>query len=320
MLDCGPLRRTLVMKNMTLSLLKTSVRWAGTALMALLLIMSDAPLSAKDWDMDRGRYLPDLDIYLLGGPVKTVTTAYYKPDQSDMTQLVRWEFDRSGNLLESKTITFSSSCTKQVYTYDANGNRLTLQSFSTQQQLLPLVGKDDCKFPAATEYSTFSHEFDARGQMTSRSKTYYGQSSPAVREEFRYDFSGNLVEHQWLVGPRKDRQYRNRYAYETFPGGRRVFRQANYDEDQTAIDVRIVTTYDMKGNLRTYTKVPPGATGFYNDYTNAYDGNGNLKSSRSEEARTDYSGHDSYGNWTKSVSYQGSTPSLTASRTIQYFK
>lgn len=308
------------MKNMTLSLLKTRVRWAGTALMALLLIMSDAPLSAKDWDIDRGRYLPDLDIYLLGGPVKTVTTAYYKPDQSDMTQLVRWEFDRSGNLLESKTITFSSSCSKQVYTYDANGNRLTLQSFSTQQQPLPLVGKDDCKFPAATEYSTFSHEFDARGQMTSRSKTYYGQSSPAVREEFRYDFSGNLVEHQWLVGPRKDRQYRNRYAYETFPGGRRVFHQANYDEDQTAMDVRIVTTYDMKGKLRTYTKVPPGATGFYNDYTNAYDGNGNLKSSGSEEARTDYSGHDSYGNWTKSASYQGSTPSLTASRTIQYFK
>ncbi|MDE3242159.1 MAG: hypothetical protein KGO52_05505 [Nitrospirota bacterium] len=289
-------------------------------MLALLLFMSDASLSAKDWDMDRGRYLPDLEIYLLAGPVKSVTTAYYKPDQSDMTQLVRWEFDRSGNLLESRSITFSSSCSKQVYTYDANGHRLTLQSFSTQQQPLPLVGKDDCKFPQATEYSTFSHEFDSRGQVTSRSKTYYGQSSPAVREEFRYDFAGNLVEHQWLVGPRKDRQYRNRYAYDTFPGGRRIFRQANYDEGQAPVDVRIVTTYDSKGKLRTYTKVPPEVSGFYNDYDNQYDGNGHLKRSASGDSRTDYSGHDPYGNWTKSISYQGSAPSQTASRTIQYFK
>ncbi|MBI5410784.1 MAG: hypothetical protein HZA21_02205 [Nitrospirae bacterium] len=298
----------------------TCARWlSATMVLALLLCMPDQPLSAKDWDMDRGKYLPDLEIYLLSEPVQTVTTEYRKPDGA-VSQLVRWEFDRSGNLLESRTITFSSSCSKQVYTYDASGHRLTLQSFSTQQQPLPLVGKDDCKFPAATEYSTFSYELDGRGQMTSRSKTYYGQSSPAVREEFRYDFPGNLVEHQWLVGPRKDRQYRNRYAYDTFPGGRRVFRQANYDEDQSAVDVRIVTTYDTKGKLRTYTKTPPGASGFYNDYDNIYDGNGNLKSSGSGESRTDYSGHDARGNWTKSASYQGGSLSQTAVRTIQYFK
>ena len=289
------------------------------ALLALLVSMSALPLGAKDWDMDRGKYLPDLDIYLMSGPVQTVTTEYRNPDGA-VSQLVRWDFDRAGNLLESKTITFSSSCAKQVYTYDASGHRLTVQSFLTQQQPLPLVGKDDCKFPAATEYATFSYEFNARGQMTSRSKTYYGQSAPAVREEFRHDFSGNLVEHLWLVGPRKDRQYRNRYAYDGFPGGQRVFRQANYDEGQTAVDVRIITTYDAKGKLRTYTKVPPEASGFYNDYDNKYDGNGNLKSSASGESRTDYAGHDSNGNWTKSVSYQGSAPSQTAARTIQYFK
>ena len=308
------------MRTVVPSWLKNGTRLTGPAMLALMLVMAGQPLGAKDWDMDRGRYLPDLEIYLLGGPVKSVTTAYYKPDQSDMTQLVHWEFDRSGNLLESRTITFSSSCAKQVYTYDANGHRLTSQSFSTQEQPLPLVGKDDCKFPAATEYATYSYEFDARGQMTSRSKTYYGQSSPAVREEFRYDFPGNLVEHQWLVGPRKDRQYRNRYAYDTFPGGRRAFRQANYDEGQSPVDVRIVTTYDAKGKLRTYTKVPPEVSGFDNDYDNQYDGSGNLKSSASGESRTDYSGHDSNGNWTKSLSYQGSAPSQTASRTIQYFK
>jgi len=270
--------------------------------------------------MDRGRYLTDLEIYLMGGPVKSVTIGYYKPDQNEMYQLARWEFDRSGNLLESRSITFSSACSKQVYTYDAYGNRYQLQSFLTQEQPLPLIGKDDCKFQQATEFSTFSYEFDSRFQMTSRSKTFYGQSSPSVREEFRYDFSGNLVEHFWLVGPRKAVQYRNRYAYETFRGGRRVFRQANYDEDQTPVDVRIVMTYDAKGRLLAYRKTPPDAAGFYNDYDSAYDGNGNLKSSESEGFRTDYSGHDLHGNWTKSISYQGDTPSQIASRTIQYFK
>lgn len=298
---------------------QTLLRIAGPVVFALLLFMSGQPVSAKDWDMDRGKYLADLEIYLLGGPVKSVTTEYHKPD-GEVYQLVRWEFDRSGNLLESRSITFSSSCSKQRYTYDAYGNRFQLQSFSTQEQPLPLIGRDDCKFQQATEFSTFSYEFDSRGQMTSRSKTFYGQSSPSVREEFRYDFSGNLVEHFWLVGPRRDLQYRNRYAYENSRGARRVFRQANYDEDQSAVDVRIVTTYDAKGKLRTYRKTPPEAAGFYNDYDSAYDGNGNLKSSESEGVRTDYSGHDLYGNWTKSIAYQGSTPSQMTSRTIQYFK
>ena len=45
--------------------------WRAGAL-ALLLVMSALPLGAKDWDMDRGKYLPDLDIYLMSGPVHTV--------------------------------------------------------------------------------------------------------------------------------------------------------------------------------------------------------------------------------------------------------
>lgn len=304
---------------MLLSMLKTTAWPASAAALALLLFMSDRPLHAKDWDMDQGKYLPDLEIYLLKGPVQSVTTEYRKPD-GEVSQLVRWDFDRAGNLLESRTIAFGSSCSKQVSTYDGHGNRLTFQSFSTQEQPLPVVGKDDCRFGQATEFSTFTYDFDSHGQMTSRSKTYYGQSSPAVREEFRYDFSGNLVEHMWLTGPRKDRLYRNRYGYENSRGMRRVFRQANYDEQDSAVDVRIVTTYDSKGKLLTFRKTPPEAAGFYTDYDSAYDGNGNLKSSGSEDYRTDYAGHDAQGNWTKSTSHQGSAPSQTASRTIQYFK
>jgi hypothetical protein len=294
---------------------------AGLALLALCVVAAGQPAGAKDWDMDQGKYLADTEIYLVKGPAQTVTTEYRKAD-GEVSQVTRWEFDRAGNLLESRTITFGSSgsCAKQKYTYDSYGNRYQFESYSTQAQPLPVVGKDDCKFPAASEVSTYTYDFDAQGRMTSRSKTYYGQSSPAAREEFRYDFSGNLVEHQWLVGARRDRQYRNRYAYDSFPGGRRVFRQANYDEDQTAMDVRIVTTYDRNGKLRTYTKTPPTASGFFNDYDNAYDGNGNLKSSGTEEARTDFSSHDSYGNWTKSTSYHGGAPYQTATRTIQYFK
>ncbi len=299
--------------------LQPSVWRVGIGALALLLCLSDQPLGAKDWDMDQGKYLADLEIYLLKGPVQSVTTEYRKPD-GDMTQVTRWEFDRFGNLLESRMITVSSSCSKQVYSYDGYGNRLTAQSFFTQEQPLPLVGKDNCKFPQATEYSTLSYEFDRGGHMTSRSKTYYGQSSPAVREEFRYDFSGNLTEHLWLVGPRRERQYRNRYAYESFRGGRKVFRQSNYEADQSPVDVRIVTTSDANGRLLTYRKTPPDAADFYNDYDNVYDGAGALKSSKSEDSRTDYSGHDHQGNWTKSTFYQSNTPSQLALRTIQYFK
>lgn len=295
------------------SLLKTGGALAGALLFCL------SPVAAKDWDMDQGKYLSDLEIYLLKGPVQSVTTEFRKPD-SEVYQLVRWDFDRAGNLLESRTIAFGSSCSKQVSTYDGYGNRLTFQSFSTQEQPLPLVGRDDCRFGPAAEFSTFAYEFDSRGHMTSRSKTYYGQSSPAVREEFRYDFSGNLVEHMWLTGPKKDRLYRNRYGYENSRGVRRIFRQANYDERDSAVDVRIVTTYDAKGKLLAFRKTPPDAAGFYNDYDSAYDGNGNLKSSGSEDSRTDYAGHDARGNWTRSTAYQGSAPSQTATRTIQYFK
>jgi len=268
-------------------------RRAVTLVMALASFFFACCCQAKDWDLDRAKYLTATQAMRLRGPVRSLTTYSYK--DGSLAGSEKLEFDHEGNLVRSVDISSPSLCSESTYTYDPSGNLVSESRNSGQ----PKVGDVECHNQRPSIKRTYTYVFDERGVLTFRKSraTYPGLALdiPDTITSYSYDSAKRPSRIESFTGTTVSF---HEYSYGSDPRGIVVRKRSYYNDRSVVFDVITELVYAADDRLLESTQSPPDVFGFGGREVDVYDKAGRLIQKRAAGATTNYGRQDKYGNWT----------------------
>ena len=204
----------------------------------------------------------------------------YKPNETpSLVSKVNYTYDLDGNRisLEHSDPSNPEYGYKYIYTYDKQGNRIEFNDFSKDGSL---NSRKTYKYDAQGNAIEF-HRFNADGSLDSRST-------------YKYDTKGNKIESNRFEA---DGSFDARYTYKYDMQGNET--EKSSFKANGSLSWKKTYAYDLKGNKVLYKR---------------YKANGDLKSSMSWEYT-----YDQQGNWTKRIKFKNKIAQEITERTFEYY-
>jgi hypothetical protein len=264
---------------------------------------------ANNWDADRGRYISDVQIFDLIGPVRDFTEQEFQG--SKLINTSRLYFDADGNLTRREGVYEKSGCSDNTYTYDGHGYP------SSETYRTGAIGPDgaSCQNLVLDWTNTHAYEFDNNGALVVERTTITSPFAPTTVtvSKYLYDSVGRVTRKDFLGGGEVRHDL---YAYADEPRGVRITRHVDYSSNNGHLtyDLTRDLLYAPDGRLLEASQVPADVVGFAGKEVRTYSSSGQL-SQKMADVSTTYPSHDQHGNWTESTDPRGNR----TTRQIEYW-
>jgi hypothetical protein len=289
-------------------------RWQGIRAIAAVLAASQLLFSpsichANNWDADRARYISDVKISDLAGPVRELTEQEFQG--SKLINTSRLYFDAEGNLTRREGLVYENNgCTYNTYTYDSHGYPL-----SETYQSGEIAPGGSCQNRTLNWTNTHAYELDNNGVIVVERTTTTSPFSPTTVavSKYLYDSARRVVRKDFFGGAEVRH---DQYAYADEPQGVRITRQVDYSSNNGHLTYDLIRDllYAPDGRLLELSQVPADVAGFAGKEMRVYSSSGQLDQQITDVSTT-YPSHDQHGNWTESTDTRGNR----TTRQIEYW-